>query len=94
MARTIKKSMKNDWDTQEQDLTLARNIIEQHSPDLDNVGLLKFVVNTKARSLSLELADWVSVLTKEFIEKYGLIQGNEITRKVLTRILTAGETVH
>ena len=85
--------MSIQWDTQEYDLNIARKIIEKYAADREEVGLLQCVFNVKKKSLSYELADWIPMLAKEFMDEYGAEQGDFITRKVITYFITIGETM-
>ncbi len=82
------------WDTKEYDLSIARKVIENYANDHKEIGLLQCVFNASKKSLSYELADWIPLIAKEFMDEYGAEQGDFITRKVISYLITNGDTVH
>jgi hypothetical protein len=88
--------MKSDWPTQAKDLLLAQTIIADyaHANACDALGLFELVVNEKEKRMDFQLSAWVITLAKQFKSLYGADEGDTITRRVISRCITAGETMH
>lgn len=88
--------MSQEWLTEEKDLQVAALIIDTYSNESEDqpLGLFEMVASNKTEALDLRLANWVVALSEHFSELYGQIQGDYVTRKIVSRCLTSGETVH
>jgi hypothetical protein len=84
-----------DWDTIEQDLTTAQDIIASHYEDLEEtvVGIQE-VTYVPEGSIQIERAGWVIELEEALEAKYGEETGCEVARKVMTALITQGEPIH
>jgi|GEM_PF-2511232 len=84
-----------DWDTMEQDLTTAQDIIASHYEDLEEtiVGIQE-VTYVPEGSIQIERADWVIELEETLEAKYGEEVGCNAARRVMTALITQGETIH
>ena len=88
--------MSQEWSTEESDLHSAALIIDSHAdnPEGQPLGLFEMVVSNKTEALDLRLSNWVLALSQHFSDLYGDEQGDFVTRKIVSRCLTSGETVH
>jgi len=58
------------------------------------LGLFELVVNQHEKRMNFRLANWVLMLAKHFNSVYGITQGDYVTRQVVTRCITQGQTLH
>lgn len=88
--------MKNNWPTKTSDLEIAKEILEEYivENDAEALGFFEVTVNQKENKIGVRLSSWILNLTKQFRERYGETQGDEITKKVLSCCLIKGETIH
>ena len=88
--------MRKNWPTQEKDMQLAQGIIEKYAKaqECDGLGLFELVVNQKEKRMGFQISSWVVILAQQFKSLYGAEQGDLITRQVISRCLTQGETFH
>ena len=88
--------MSQNWPTRERDLHTARVIMEEYANerDSDSLGLFEIVVDQVEKRMSFRLSGWVVLLAKHFNSMYGVSQGDFVTRQVITRCLTQGQTLH
>lgn len=88
--------MQTNWPTKEKDLEIAQNIIEEYTRnhDGDVLGIFEVVVSQDKEAPDVRLADWVVTLTDYFQDKYGIEQGDFVTKMVISRCITHGNTVH
>lgn len=88
--------MSQNWPTKDRDLQTARTIMEEYANDResDSLGLFEIVVDQAEKRMSFQLSGWVVILAKHFNSEYGVDQGDFITRQVITRCLTQGQTLH
>ncbi|MFT4059551.1 MAG: hypothetical protein QM652_08395 [Legionella sp.] len=88
--------MSQNWSTRDRDLQTARVIMEEYANerDSDSLGLFEIVVDPTEKRMSFCLSGWVVALAKHFNSVYGVIQGDYVTRRVITRCLTQGQTLH
>lgn len=88
--------MKNNWPTKDKDLQIAQLIMEEFATEQqsDSLGLFELVVNQQEKCMNFRLSPWVMVLAKHFNHLYGAAQGDEVTRKVISRCMIRDETLH
>jgi hypothetical protein len=88
--------MKQHWSTQEQDMTTAKELIEAYAiaNQSDSVDLFELVVDKEKKQMGFCLSGWVLMLAQHFTKTYGPNQGDFVTRQVLSRCITQGNTVH
>jgi ABC-type proline/glycine betaine transport system substrate-binding protein len=88
--------MQTHWPTEEKDLEVAKNIIEEYSRSHDNptLGIFEVVVSEDKEAPDVHLSEWVVTLTDYFEEKYGAELGDAVTKKVISRCMTLGKSVH
>lgn len=88
--------MSQNWPTRDKDLQAARVIMEEYANEResDTLGLFEIVVDQAEKKMSFRLSEWVVILAKHFNTTYGVNQGDFITRQVITRCLTQGQTLH
>ncbi|QMT59337.1 MULTISPECIES: hypothetical protein [unclassified Legionella] len=88
--------MNQNWPTRDRDLQAARVIMEEYASEResDSLGLFEIVVDQTEKKMSFRLSAWVVTLAKHFNSMYGLSQGDFVTRQVITRCLTQGQTLH
>ncbi len=88
--------MKKIWPTQDKDMHIAELIMEEYAKqnNSESLGLFELVVDQEEKKNEFRLASWVLVLAKQFTEMYGVDEGDQITRLVISRCMTQGQTVH
>lgn len=88
--------MNRDWPTKEKDITIAKQIMEEYatSQNTDSLGLFELVVNLEEKRMDFHLCSWVIALATHFKTLYGASQGDFVTRQVITRCITDGQTIH
>ena len=84
-----------DWDTVEQDLSTAQDIIDSHYEDLEEtmVGIQE-VTYVPEGSIQIARAAWVVELEETLEAKYGERAGCDMARKLMTALIIQGEAVH
>jgi hypothetical protein len=88
--------MSQNWPTRDNDLQVARVIMEEYANEResDSLGLFEIVVDQTEKKMNFCLSGWVVMLAKHFNSMYGINQGDFVTRQVITRCLTQGQTLH
>jgi len=91
-----KNNMSQNWPTRDKDLQAARVIMEEYASEResDSLGLFEIVVDQAEKKMDFRLSGWVIVLAKHFNSMYGVSQGDFVTRQIITRCLTQGQTLH
>lgn len=91
-----KNIMSQNWPTRDSDLQTARFIMEEYANerDRDSLGLFEIVVDAAEKRMDFCLSGWVVILAKRFQSMYGISQGDFVTRQVITRCITQGQTLH
>ncbi len=89
-------NMNQNWPTRDKDLQAARVIMEEYASDResDTLGLFEIVVDQAEKKMNFRLSGWVVILAKHFNSIYGVSQGDFVTRQIITRCLTQGQTLH
>jgi hypothetical protein len=89
--------MNKEWPNQEKDMQVAKLIIDEYAQevDTDSLGLFELVVDEQKKSnTNLRLSGWVVALSRYFNKLYGAEQGNFVTKMVISRCITSGQTIH
>ena len=88
--------MRQNWPTRDRDLHTARVIMEEYASERESnsLGLFEIVVDTTEKRMNFCLSGWVIILAKHFKDVYGDIQGDFVTRQVITQCITQGQTLH
>lgn len=88
--------MNKMWPNKEDDISAAEQIIEQYASkhNTEALGLFELFLNEKEKRMNFRLSNWVLALVDHFQTLYGAIEGEYITRKIITRCLTNGQTLH
>ena len=88
--------MNKNWPTRERDLQVAQVIMEEYAKERekDSLGLFEVVVNQSEKRMNFCLSGWVIILAKHFSSMYGMSQGDFVTRQVISRCITQGQTIH
>lgn len=88
--------MSRSWPTAEDDMQVAARVIEEYAEQVnsDTLGMFELVVNHKEKSMGFRLSNWVLALAEYFMAQYGPAQGDFVTRKVVSRCLINGQTLH
>lgn len=88
--------MNQSWPTKDRDLQTARVIMEEYASEResDSLGLFEIVVDEIEKRMNFQLSGWVVALAKHFSSMYGAIQGDFVTRQVISRCITQGQTLH
>ena len=87
---------RKNWKTKEEDLQIARSIMEAYAITQNNetLGLFELVVDITAKSMDFRLSDWVVALATKFQDMYGAEEGEQITRFVISSCMTEGQVFH
>lgn len=88
--------MSQNWPTRDKDLHEARVIMEEYAQkrDSNSLGLFEIIVDQAEKKMNFRLSGWVVLLAKHFASNYGANQGDFITRQIISRCITQGETIH
>ena len=88
--------MNQNWPTRDKDLQTARVIMEEYANkrESDSLGLFEIVVDQIEKKMNFRLSGWVVILAKHFSSMYGISQGDFVTRQVISRCITQGQTLH
>jgi hypothetical protein len=88
--------MNSDWLTKEEDMHLAREFITKyaHARDVNTVGLFEMVVDITEKRMDFCLSEWVVMLARHFMSRYGAAQGDFVTRQVVSLCITQGHVIH
>lgn len=83
------------WITQADDIEFAEQTINKHIElnEGEPIGLFEIVIKPND-AVDICVADWVIELSNHFDEKYGKEKGAYITKMIVSRCLTRGETLH
>jgi len=88
--------MNKSWPTKKEDMQIATVIMEEYArkKETATISLFELVVDEQEKRMDFRLADWVVVLALQFKEMYGVNQGDDVTRLVISQCLIQGETMH
>lgn len=88
--------MSNTWLTKVKDMEVAEKIMQEYavSQNSPSLGLFELVVSTEAKRMDFRLSAWVFTLAHYFQSRYGVAQGEFVTRKIISSCLIHGQTVH
>lgn len=88
--------MSQDGSLSSKDLQTAETILEAYAKahNLDSLTLFEIVFNPELKQLDYQISPWVEALAVHFKTVYGEEKGENITRQVVTRYMTEGQTIH
>lgn len=88
--------MSENWPTREEDLKVARVIMEEYANERESnsLGLFEIVVDQMEKKMNFRLSGWVLMLAKHYVSTYGASQGDFVTRQVISRCITQDATLH
>lgn len=88
--------MNKNWPTKEVDMQTAQQFMENFATKnkRDSLGLFELIVDTEEKRMNFRLSNWVLAMAEHFKSLYGAHQGDFVTRQIITRCLTNGETLH
>ena len=88
--------MSNDWPTKAKDLYVAQVIMEAYASQQDEayLGLFELTVNKEEKRMGFRLSQWVLRLAEQYQAMYGSLEGDTITRRVISDCFIQGETLH
>ena len=88
--------MNENWPTKMQDLLTAQDIIEKYAEERNTfeLGLFELVVDKKEKKMNFQLSSWIRILAKVFMNQYGDLDGDRITRQVITQCLVGDQVIH
>lgn len=77
-------------------MSVAQQIMEQYASEknTESLGLFEVVVNQRKKRMDFQLSSWVMLLAEHFKSVYGAQRGDVVTRQVISRCITKGETLH
>lgn len=85
-----------NWPTETTDWDMAQSVLDKYI-DMNGgepLGIIEVVISVDDHRVEYQVATWVKELTAIFCEKYGRQQGEIITKKIVSRCLTIGHTIH
>ena len=85
------------WPTEEQDLSIAADIINKHVGENHGqpLEMIKIVIDkNKQQAVDVHMSDWISEMVEYFREKYGYEHGHAIIGNILTKLYLQHETLH
>lgn len=88
--------MNKNWPTRDKDMHIAQLIMEAYAKEqaCESLGLFELVVNQDEKRMNFRLSDWVLALAQHFNSIYGAVQGDYVTRQVISRCMIQDETLH
>ena len=88
--------MQDNWITEQDDLSIATDIIEKHINllDVDEHLPMPKIIARLDNALEYVTPDWMLEIAETFDDRYGLQQGDFVTRRVLTHFLLNGRVIH
>lgn len=88
--------MNNNWPTKAQDLLIAQDIIEKYAEarNTQELGLFELVFNAKEKKMNFQLSSWIKMLAEVFMRQYGDLDGDRVTRQVITQCLVGDQVIH
>lgn len=86
--------MRDSWVTQEQDMEIARDIINDYYDETEEEVDLEEIRMIQEGSLLVERAPWVLDLEDEMAVRYGETKGSEVAARVLTLLMAQGEAIN
>lgn len=88
--------MSEDWPTQEEDLQIAADIIDEHISihDDEPISLLQILFKGDDENFNIEVSEFMADIAEHFVHRYGEEKGKDIARKVLTKLLLVNRTIH
>lgn len=87
--------MKNQvWNTRQKDINTALDIMVRYFDGSKGILGIHEVTATLDGSIDVHRPNWIVELEKKFEELYGEKKGLYITNKVLSALITSGQTVH
>lgn len=88
--------MTKNWPTKDKDMHIAQIIMEEYAikQNSDALGLFELVLNQNDKRMNFRLSNWVLALAQQFNFMYGVNQGDEITRLVISNCMVQGQTLH
>lgn len=87
----------HDWPTKIKDLLTAKFYIEQYASNQgvkDAIGIFEVNTNLDKKCFEIQLSPWVEAIIGHFEHQYGVEEGQQIARKVISLCFTQGHTVH
>jgi len=88
--------MNEDWPTQEDDLQIAAEIMDEHifAHGDEPISLLQIAFKGDDEDFNVEISDFMAGIAEHFVYHYGEKKGKDIARKVLTKLLLVNKTIH
>lgn len=84
-----------EWQTKAEDIKIAKELLLRHCTDEQETEVgLQEVRLVEDGGVWITRADWVIELEEFFEARYGEVEGNLVTKRVVTALLTQGERVH
>lgn len=93
----MKETLVNkNWPTKDKDMHIAQLIMEEYASKQrsEALGLFELVVDQGEKRMNFRLSNWVLILAQQFKAMYGANQGDYVTRQVISRCMTQGQTLH
>lgn len=84
------------WSTKKNDMQVARLIIDEYADDkgTETLGLFELVVGSSKPQRNLRLSGWVVALSDYFQSTYGSKYGDFVTKMVISKCISNGQTMH
>ena len=86
--------MNQEWLTQNQDMNIAREIINQYGGDDSLLGIFEVEMDPEGKILNVKLSEWVVVLTQYFRKRYGEDSGDSVMKRVMSLCMINDQTIH
>jgi len=88
--------MSQTWPTKYKDIRIAEEIIEDYA-NIHNTQILNIfdlVFDPINKRIEFQLSEWITHLFWQFTAMYGMEQGDFIARKIISKVIIQGETLH
>tara|TARA_B110000879_G_scaffold196253_1_gene265721 strand:+ start:346 stop:606 length:261 start_codon:yes stop_codon:yes gene_type:complete len=86
--------MNNEWQTKQQDMLIARDVIAQFGGDNHFIGIFEMGMDDEGNLKEVRLSEWVLVLTRHFRRRYGQKEGDFVMKKIISESFVDGHTLH
>lgn len=83
-----------DWPTKKKDLKVAEMFAQSYQKGSAHIGIFEVLTDIEQKKLEWGLSPWVKAMTQYFQNLYGIEQGEQVVRKILTLYFVQGHTIH
>lgn len=84
------------WPTKYKDIRIAQEVIDNyaHNHNTQTLNIFDLVFDPIKKRMDVQLSEWITHLIILFTAMYGMEQGDFIARKIISKVIMQGETLH